>query len=418
MNENEIMKLKLMELGVDVMELLMNHNNSIDNTIMNGAEAEALAAVQMNMALGAAAAAGASSSSNPTATTATTDGMEPIATTATSNTTTNNNNNSNTTTNTPTTLSSRSDEKWEQHYTRLVEYKQTHGNCLVPTSTELGRWLCRQRHNYKYKGLKEDRKLRLMELDESCLGIVMESHTNTTNDNTTINDNVVNDNNNNNINNNNNNNNDEPPTTLKTKYNMVYESKLHEKWDFFFQQLLVYKSEHGHCNFPTMNGSLGRWISRQRTLYRSNKLKVDRYEKLKSIDFIFEDATALEFKSKLDMQWENMFEMLLEHKERVGHCFDVPEDLPLGKWLYRQRWLYRQGNLREDRAKKLLDVGFEDKKVLKKDSGNGSGGGASRSGGSGRKKKRMKKNPDNDDEVADVNMEEIIKENAASTRAV
>ena len=80
--------------------------------------------------------------------------------------------------------------------------------------------------------------------------------------------------------------------------------------------------------------------------------------------------------------------------------------------------MYRQGNLREDRAKKLLDVGFEDKKVLKKDSGNGSGGGASRSGGSGRKKKRMKKNPDNDDEVADVNMEEIIKENAASTRAV
>jgi len=84
------------------------------------------------------------------------------------------------------------------------------------------------------------------------------------------------------------------------------------------------------------------------------------------IGFAFEDATALEFKGKLDQQWQDMYQKLLEHKEKKGHCFDVPETLPLGKWLYRQRWLYRHGNLREDRAEKLLSVGFEDKKVLKK----------------------------------------------------
>mmetsp|Transcript_20427 Transcript_20427/g.30687 ORF Transcript_20427/g.30687 Transcript_20427/m.30687 type:complete len:205 (+) Transcript_20427:697-1311(+) len=117
-----------------------------------------------------------------------------------------------------------------------------------------------------------------------------------------------------------------------------------------------------------MNGSVGRWISRQRTLYRNQKLKADRYEKLKAIGFAFEDATALEFKGKLDLQWDNMFSQLNAHRDRVGHCFDVPENQPLGKWLYRQRWLYRHGNLRADRAKRLLDIGFEDKKVLKKDS--------------------------------------------------
>lgn len=282
---------------------------------------------------------------------------------------------------TTTGLSSRSDEKWEQHYRRLVDYKNTNGNCLVPTSTELGRWLCRQRHNHRYKGLKEDRKIRLMELDSTCLGERLSDLHGTSGD-------LINGGNsvdpNSHLQ-------STPQLSTKTKYNLAYESKLHAKWDHYFQQLVSYNNEHGHSNFPTMNGSLGRWISRQRTLYRSQKLKSDRFEKLKSIGFAFEDATALEFKGKLDLQWENMYKQLNEHKERTGHCFDVPEDMPLGKWLYRQRWLYRHGNLREDRSKKLLEIGFEDKKVLKKDL----------DGGKKRKRKRTS-------EIEDAKPETIV----------
>lgn len=62
-----------------------------------------------------------------------------------------------------------------------------------------------------------------------------------------------------------------------------------------------------------------------------------------------------------------MYTDLVGHKIKVGHCFDVPETNALGKWLYRQRWLFRHGNLRKDRAEKLLALGFEDKKVLKRD---------------------------------------------------
>ncbi len=312
--------------------------------------------------------------------------------------------NTTTTTSSTTHLSSRSDEKWDMHYQRLIEYKNMNGNCLVPTSTELGRWICRQRHNHRYKGLKEDRKIRLLELDPTCLG---DERLDTQNQYNTF-DNEDNNNNNNNTlnegggggedNDSTTNNNITSPKTpniiMKTKYNMAYESKLHAKWEIYFQQLIEYKTQHGHCNFPTMNGSLGRWISRQRTLYRSQKLKSDRYEKLKSIDFIFEDATPLEFKNKLDLQWDTMYNQLTEHKERAGHCFDVPEEMPLGKWLYRQRWLYKNGNLREDRAKKLLDIGFEDKKVLKK---NADGGG----GTSGRKRKRKRMSEGGDDGLLD-----------------
>jgi hypothetical protein len=40
----------------------------------------------------------------------------------------------------------------------------------------------------------------------------------------------------------------------------------------------------------------------------------------------------------------------------------VPKTLPLGRWLRRQRWIYRHGILKEVRAEKLFSVGFDDKK--------------------------------------------------------
>ena len=70
----------------------------------------------------------------------------------------------------------------------------------------------------------------------------------------------------------------------------------------------------------------------------------------------------MEFKGKFDQKWQEMYQKLLKSKEMKGHCFDLPQTLPLGKWLSHQRWLYRNGKLRDDRAEKLLSVGFNDKK--------------------------------------------------------
>jgi hypothetical protein len=153
-----------------------------------------------------------------------------------------------------------------------------------------------------------------------------------------------------------------PPVNSKRKDSEGYESKLHEKWKKSFMELVEYKEKNGHCNCPNRNGSLGTWISTQRTLFGSEKLKADRYEKLVEIGFIFEDVTW----GKFDQQWQDMYQKLLEHKETKGHCFDFPQTLPLGRWLSWQRQLYRNGKLREDRAEKLLPVGFNDKKGLKK----------------------------------------------------
>jgi hypothetical protein len=106
----------------------------------------------------------------------------------------------------------------------------------------------------------------------------------------------------------------------------------HEKWYRCFMKLVEYKDKNGHCNIPNNIGLLGGWIHTQRALFRSKKLMEDRYEKLVGIGFAY--------------QWQNMYQNLLEQKETKGHCFNVPKTLPLGRWLRRQRWIYRHGILR------------------------------------------------------------------------
>eukprot|EP00979_Chaetoceros_neogracilis_P003856 scaffold668_cov124-Chaetoceros_neogracile.AAC.1 len=125
--------------------------------------------------------------------------------------------------------------------------------------------------------------------------------------------------------------------------------KLDQQWPNMYQKLFEdHKEMKGHCNIPTKNGSLGNWIELQRTLFRSKKLKKDRHEKLVEIGFAFE--AAFEIKEKLDQQWQEMYQKLLEHKKMKGHCLNVSRTLPLGRWLPRR-----------DRAEKLLSVGFDDK---------------------------------------------------------
>jgi hypothetical protein len=237
-------------------------------------------------------------------------------------------------------LPSRLEEKWESRFRDLAAYKEQHGNCLVPHSTKLGSWFYRQRYNFGHKNLKEERKQRLMELDKTCFKIAEISSGTITDKDRNVPSlagmpalHAP------------------PPVNCKRKHSQAYESKLYEKWNIHFMELVEYKKKNGHCNSPTRNGSLGSWIHSQRTFFKSNKLKADRYEKLVGIGFVFE--------GDISQKWQDMYEKLLEHKETKGPCFDVPSKVPLGRWLREQRWRCRNGKLREDRAEKLVSVGFD-----------------------------------------------------------
>eukprot|EP00979_Chaetoceros_neogracilis_P002807 scaffold462_cov143-Chaetoceros_neogracile.AAC.2 len=240
-------------------------------------------------------------------------------------------------------LPSRSEEKWESRFRDLAAYKEQHGNCLVPHSTKLGSWLYYQRH--RSKKLKEERKQRLVELDKTCLGEkIAELGSGTITDKD-----------------------DDvtslagipalhssPPVNSKTKNNQAYKSKNHENWNIHFMELEKYKGKNGHCNCPQKNGSLGKWINRQRTLFRSKKLMADRYEKLVGIGLIFKDA---KFPSN-NVKWNSLFMKLVKFKAKNGHCNLSTKNGSFGKWISHQRTLFRSKKLKEDRYEKLVGIGF------------------------------------------------------------
>jgi hypothetical protein len=190
--------------------------------------------------------------------------------------------------------------KWNTRFMELVEYKETNGHCNIrPEKGSLGGWVSKQRNLFKSKKLKADRH-------EKLVGI---------------------------------------------GFTFVYESNL---WNTQFMELVKYKEKNGHCNIPTTNASLGKWISTQRTLFTSEKLKADRYEKLVGIGFVFEYARfAME-----NEKWNTQFVELVEYNETNGHCNIPTTNASLGKWISTQRTLFTSEKLKADRYEKLVGIGF------------------------------------------------------------
>jgi hypothetical protein len=59
-------------------------------------------------------------------------------------------------------------------------------------------------------------------------------------------------------------------------------------WDVRFDQLRAFKAERGDCRVPfgfKENRQLGKWVSKQRELFKKKKMKPDRIAKLKAIGF-------------------------------------------------------------------------------------------------------------------------------------
>ena len=56
-------------------------------------------------------------------------------------------------------------------------------------------------------------------------------------------------------------------------------------WDELHDELIQYKSEHGHCNVPQSQGYLGNWVHNQRTFRKYSKLTEERIRKLDVLGF-------------------------------------------------------------------------------------------------------------------------------------
>lgn len=128
-------------------------------------------------------------------------------------------------------------------------------------------------------------------------------------------------------------------------------------WDFNFELLKEYAEKY-HA-FPDGNTSyegvlIGKWSIQQRVLNNQSKLSKARVEKLNSIGFPWDANEA---------SWQSFFDDLKAITESLGH-FPKKPDYPAEKinlygWVTTQKSKYRNGELDEDKAEKLISIGCE-----------------------------------------------------------
>jgi hypothetical protein len=217
------------------------------------------------------------------------------------------------------TRGSRGCDSWESGFQQLAAFKEKHGHCNVPWTTErsLGNWVYRQRRARKIGKLDADRTRRLQELGF--------------------------------------------PWIAKRKSG---EGGLGQRgsWDARFHELVEFKNKHGHCNVVrAKNRVLGQWVSFLRYKNKIGKLDADRIRRLEGIGFQWAGRGMLgQAGSGQRASWWSGFQQLVAFKNKHGHC-NVPRatDRRLGQWVSNQRHAKKVGKLDVDHIRQLEEIGFQ-----------------------------------------------------------
>ena len=147
-------------------------------------------------------------------------------------------------------------------------------------------------------------------------------------------------------------------TTLRNAVTTKIVDKLTNTWDENFEKLLIFKEKHGHTTISREKHSeheiLGNWVNAQRMAFKEIALSQNQIDKLNSIQFSWQ---------KLEDNWNVNFESLLAYKEKYGHP-NIPQKrhqdkrTPLMSWICRQRQLFKDNNLSQERINLLESIGF------------------------------------------------------------
>jgi hypothetical protein len=127
------------------------------------------------------------------------------------------------------------------------------------------------------------------------------------------------------------------------------------RWADQFNKLAEFKADNGHCNAPDSwpeNLRLARWMMPQRQMYRKWKLSEDWIQRLEAIGFIW---------CRQEHAWDEMYERLVRYGAVCGDCNDPlgwQEGPQLGSWGVKQRHLKSKELLKDERMKKLEELGM------------------------------------------------------------
>ena len=135
-------------------------------------------------------------------------------------------------------------------------------------------------------------------------------------------------------------------------------TSLEALWEQRLNQLIEYKGEKGNANVPVHSGTLGRWVKRQRELFKTGELSDECINRLNELGFQWEGKRVRGGVHK-DLQWEQRFNELVAYKEEKGNT-KVPIKLgTLARWVKRQRKSFKEGTMTDERVNKLNELGFQ-----------------------------------------------------------
>ena len=202
------------------------------------------------------------------------------------------------------------EKRWWDRYQELLDFKEFHGHCNVPTQClekpVLGRWVTTQRTQRSKGNLDSDYEKLLTDI-----GFEWEA----------------------------------PRTDVR------------EIWNKRFEELQKFKEQNGHCEVPARhkeNRSLGAWLTKQRTLRRNGSLSDEYQQKLTNLGVTWR-------KQEKQRTWDDLFNVLLLFKQENGHC-NVPchykKNPRFARWALKQRQSKRKGILDPEKVARLTKIGF------------------------------------------------------------
>jgi predicted helicase len=128
-------------------------------------------------------------------------------------------------------------------------------------------------------------------------------------------------------------------------------------WDKMYELLLVYNNREHHCNVGRNHKedgkNLGIWLDTQRSNKKKGKLNAEKEQQLEEIGVVWD---------VFSQKWEDMFNLLLQYKEREGDC-NAPDKYKkdgenLGTWLNNQRANKKKGKLDNERIRRFEEIGI------------------------------------------------------------
>ena len=127
-------------------------------------------------------------------------------------------------------------------------------------------------------------------------------------------------------------------------------------WMGMFEKLVQYKKQHKNTLVPKLycvDPKLGSWVTTQRYHYRKDKLLPNRCALLKSIGFKLDAHNG-----NYQQLWMGMFHKLVAYNEQHKNTLVPHHDSKLGRWVYKQRHIYKRGELLPARIALLKSIDF------------------------------------------------------------